>query len=223
MSAHWWARLFYDMIQELLEDLEIAKLRIIENRLLAWFSGSSIEPVGEIALVPLSGKAWVDLKLVENNIICGGNATDDDVLGYLWRNSKDYNPEANANTEKAKKRIGNLFGKSEEGEFLKIASNHLNDAFAEIPERAETETKSFSRENRMPAIEGIIGAVDEVAARYGQNPEHVLNWSMNRVFQLQKAIRLATIPDYKLAEPKIIKIIKNEILTEINNGAKSRT
>ena len=75
----------------------------------------------------------------------------------------------------------------------------------------------------MPAIEGIVGAIDEVAARYGQNPQDVLSWSMNRIFQLQKAIRLATIPDYKLAEPGLVKMIKQEILTEINNGTEGRT
>ena len=73
----------------------------------------------------------------------------------------------------------------------------------------------------MEAIDGIVGAIDEVAARYGQNPTTVLNWPMNRIFQLQKAMRLATIPDYKLSEPKLIKMIKNEILKELNNGKES--
>jgi len=44
---------------------------------------------------------------------------------------------------------------------------------------------------------------------------------MNRIFQLQKAIRIATIPNYKLAEPNLIKMIKQEILKEINNGTES--
>jgi hypothetical protein len=34
-------------------------------------------------------------------------------------------------------------------------------------------------------------------------------------------MRLATIPDYKLSEPKLIKMIKNEILKELNNGKES--
>jgi hypothetical protein len=33
---------------------------------------------------------------------------------------------------------------------------------------------------------------------------------------------LATIPDYKLAEPKLIKMVKQEILEELNNGTTSR-
>ena len=211
------------MIDELSADLEEAKARIIENRLLAWCSGNAIDTVGKLDLVPLTGKAWVDLKLVGNKIICEGGATDDDVLEYLWRNSKDYNPDSTAKTEKAKKSIGYLFGKSEKGELMKIAYRHLNDAFIEMPEKISKGSKTFSRNNTMPAIEGMIGAIDEVAARYGQNPADVLSWSMNRVFQLQKAIRLATIPDYRLAEPRLIKMIKQEILEELNNGTESRT
>lgn len=213
---------FFIMINELSKDLEEAKATIIENRLLAWCSGDAIDTFGKLYLVPLTGKAWVDLKLVGNSIISEGNATDDDVLEYLWRNSKDYNPEATAKTEKAKKIIGYLFGKSEKGELMKIAYKHLNDAFTEMPERISTGGNKFKRENTMPAIEGIVGAIDEVAARYGQNPSDVLSWSMNRVFQLQKAIRLATIADYRLAEPRLIKMIKQEILNEINNGTESR-
>jgi len=209
------------MMDELTGDLLEAKARVVENRLLAWCSNAGEESIGKMSLMPLTAKAWVDLKLVGNKMVCDGEATDDDVLQYLWRNSKDYNPATNAKTEKAKKIIGYLFGKSKDNEFSIIAIRHLNDAFAEMPERENFNSNSFSRENKMPAIEGIIAAIDEVAARYGQNPSDVLSWSMNRIFQLQKAIRLATIPDYKLSEPKIIKIIKQEILEELNNGTES--
>lgn len=211
------------MINELADDLREAEARIVENRLLAWSSDAGEETIGKMSLVPFTAKAWVDLKLVGNKMVCDGKPTDDDVLEYLWRNSKHYGPEANAKTQKAKKAIGYLFGKSKDNELQMIAYRHLNDAFAEIPECVNSGSNSFSRENKMPAIEGIVGAIDEVAARYGQNPQDVLSWSMNRIFQLQKAIRLATIPDYKLAEPGLVKMIKQEILTEINNGTEGRT
>lgn len=210
------------MIEELAGDLEEAKARIIENRLLAWCSGNHAQSIGKLALLPLTGQAWVDLKIIDNKMVCDGEPNESDLMEYIWRNSEDYSPEASATTEKAKRKIGHLFGKSENDELIKTVLRHLNDAFAEIPEHVDASSKTFSRDNRMPAIEGIIGAIDEVAARYGQNPSEVLQWSMNRIFQLQKAIRLATIPDYKLAEPRLIKMIKQEILTEINN-VKSRT
>ena len=114
-----------------------------------------------------------------------------------------------------------MFAQSEQDEFLKIVYEHINAAFEEMPESIKIKSQTVSRKNTIQEIEGIIGAIDEVAARYGQNPATVLNWSMNRIFQLQKAIRLATIPNYKLAEPRLIKMIKQEILEELNNGTKS--
>ena len=98
---------------------------------------------------------------------------------------------------------------------------HINQAFEELPQSVNSKGNSFGWSNTLEAIDGIVGAIDEVAARYGQNPTTVLNWPMNRIFQLQKAMRLATIPDYKLSEPKLIKMIKNEILKELNNGKES--
>ena len=209
------------MIDELAEDLEYAKARILKNRLSAWCSDKGETVIDKITLLPLTGKAWVDLKVVGNKFVCEGKPTDNDIMQYLWRNSDKYDANSNRKTIKAKQYIGYLFAQSEPGEFLKIVYNHINAAFGELPESIKVTGQSFSRENKIPAIDGIVGAIDEVAARYGQNPQDVLNWSMNRIFQLQKAIRLATIPNYKLAEPKLIKMIKQEILQEINNGTES--
>jgi len=210
------------MIDELEKDLHEATARIAENRLLAWSSASNVVKLGKVPLQPLTAKAWIDLKLVDNAIACGGKPTDQDVLEYLWRNSSGYSPDANTASEKAKRKIGFTFAKTEAGELLKLVYRHINDAFVELPQSIKC-SNGVSRNNTMPAIEGMIGAIDEVASRYGQNPIDVLTWPLNRIFQLQKAIRLATIPDYKLAEPQLIKAIKQEILTELNNGTESRT
>lgn len=209
------------MIKKLSQDLELAKARILKHRLLAWCSDKGETVVDEITLLPLTGKAWVDLKVVGNKFVCEGNPTDDDIMQYLWRNSDKYNSNTNRKTNKAKQRIGYLFGKSEPNKYLEIVYIHINQAFEELPQGVNSKGNSFGWSNTMEAIDGIVGAIDEVAARYGQNPTTVLNWPMNRIFQLQKAMRLATIPDYKLSEPKLIKMIKNEILKELNNGKES--
>lgn len=211
---------FFSMLDILIEDLEFAQAAIVENRLLAWSSAGTKTDIDKLLLLPVTAKAWIDLKLIGNKFICEGLPDEDDALEYLWRNCEAYNSVQNSNTENVKKRLGYLLGKNGKDYVLNLAYKHINAAFAELP-KSVNNSNSIQRENAMPATEGIIGAIDEVAARYGQNPLDVLTWPLNRVFQLQKAIRVATIPNYKLAEPQLIRIIKQEILKEINNGTKS--
>jgi hypothetical protein len=210
------------MINELSQDLKLAKAKIHKNRLLAWCSIEGESSVDKITLLPLTAKAWVDLNVIDNKFICGGDPTDNDIMEYLWRNSDKYNASSSRKTNKAKKYIGYLFAQSNPGEFSKIVYEHIYAAFEEFPQSNNVKNDSVKRTNSIAEIDGIVGIIDEVASRYGQNPATVLNWSMNRIFQLQKAIRLATIPNYKLAEPKLIKMIKQEILEELNNGTESR-
>lgn len=209
------------MIDELALDLKKAKAKIHKNRLLAWCSNEGQSSVGKITLLPLTAKAWVDLNVIDNKFICGGNKTSDDIMQYLWRNSDKYNADASRKTNKAKKYIGYLFAQSNTPELEKLIYEHIYLAFEEFPQAITIQSDAINTKNTFPEIDGIVGIVDEVASRYGQNPTTVLNWPMNRIFQLQKAIRLATIPNYKLAEPKLIKIIKQEILEELNNGTES--
>lgn len=215
-------RVFFNMLDELKKDLDAAIDKIAENRLLAWSSGAEAIFNDKINLKPLTAKAWVDLKLVGNAFIIGGKPSDQDVLEYIWRNHPNYTSEKTAESEKIKRKIGYIFSKTDAKELLDAVYDHINDAFAEMPVGINTKS-GFLRNNTIQPIEGMIGAIDEVAARYGQNPIDVLTYPLNRIFQLQKAIRIATIPDYKLAEPTLIRTIKQEILTEINNGAESRT
>lgn len=218
MSAKRPAR-FFSMLDVLKSDLEYAQATIVENRLLAWSSVGNKTDIDQLVLMPLTAKAWIDLKLVGNKFICDGVPDEKDALEYLWRNCEAYKTERSTNTEKVKKRLGYLLGKNGNDYIAKLAYKHINDAFAEVPQSINN-SNSVKRSNTMPATEGIIGAIDEVAARYGQNPVNVLAWPLNRIFQLQKAIRIATIPNYKLSEPQLIKTIKQEILQEINNGTK---
>ena len=211
------------MINELTKELEEAKARIAENRLLAWSSGISDRKFGKLTLIPLTVSAWVDLKMVGNAVVSGNMPGDQDVLEYLWRSSDNYDAISCAASEKNKRKIGFLFGKSKPSELLELVYNHINDAFVEMPICNNVSKESFSRDNRVVPIDSIVASIDEISSRYGQNPVDVLEWPLNRIFQLQKAIRMATIPNYKLAEPRIIKSIKEKILTELNNGTESGT
>lgn len=210
------------MIEELSLDLKKAKAKIYKNRLLAWCSNEGESSISKITLLPLTAKAWVDLNVIDNKFICGGDPSNNDIMEYLWRNSDKYNANSSRKTNKAKKYIGYLFSQSKPGELKNLVYEHIYAAFEEFPQSNNVKSDAVKRKNTIAEIDGIVGIIDEVAARYGQNPAIVLNWSMNRIFQLQKAIRLATIPNYKLAEPKLIKMIKQEILEELNNGTKSR-
>ena len=211
------------MIDDLNKQLLDAKAEIAQNRLLAWSSDSGVKKFGKLCLVPLTVKAWIDLKLVGNAIVTGSIPDDQDVLEYLWRNSDKYDPKSCAASEKYKRKIGFLYNKADPSELIELVYSHINDAFVEMPICNNVSKKIFSRDNRVVPIDSIVASIDEVAARYGQNPTNVLAWPLNRVFQLQKALRMATIPNYKLAEPQIIKSIKQKILTELNNGTESGT
>ena len=211
------------MIDDVNKQLLEAKARIAENRLLAWSSDTGVKKFGKLSLVPLTVKAWIDLKLVGNAMVTGSIPSDQDVLEYLWRNSDKYDPVSCAASEKYKRKIGFLYSKSNPSDLIELVYSHINDAFIEMPVCNNNSTKIFSRQNTVVPVDSIVAAIDEVSARYGQNPTNVLTWPLNRVFQLQKALRLATIPNYKLAEPQIIKSIKQKILTKLNNGTKSRT
>jgi len=146
------------MIDELAEDLQYAKARILKNRLSAWCSDKGETVIDKITLLPLTGKAWVDLKVVGNKFVCEGEPTDNDIMQYLWRNSDKYDANSNRKTNKAKKYIGYLFAQSEPGEFLKIAYNHINAAFEELPETIKVKGKSLNRKNKITEIDGIVGS-----------------------------------------------------------------
>ena len=99
--------------------------------------------------------------------------------------------------------------------------DHLDFAFQELAD-SKNSNKSSSYENKtIKDVDHMILAIDEVAARYGQNPMDLFEWPISQVLQFQKALRIATIPDYKLQEPSKIRNIKSQILTEINNGNNS--
>ena len=206
------------MIDHLIAEYNEESARITQERLLAWSSASVCQSICGVEMEPLTARAWVDLRLAENAFVIGGVPTTQDVCAYYWRNSAQYAAKRTHLTEKAQEALGATLGKQDLENVILAAYEHSRAAFEEIPVSTGTNGGKVSRNNGLPAVEGIVCAVDEVAHRYGRDPADVLDWPLNRIFQLQKAIRIATIENYKLAQPESLMNLRREYLTELNNG-----
>ena len=76
----------------------------------------------------------------------------------------------------------------------------------------EAANGSNTRNFKIAEVEGIVTALDEIGARYGMHPQMVAKMPMRQIFALQKSIRLSTIPNYKILEPKVLRDIKSKHL-----------
>ena len=206
------------MIDELAQQLAEEKARITQARLVSWSSVGMDESIAGIAVKPLSGRAWVDLRLSGNSLFAEGEIEEIDLLNYIWRNSIDYAP---GEAETRKKEICKAVEVKEVSEVYAEVTEHLNAAFENLAIEQSTGGSGVSRSNKFPATEGIVSAIDEVAHRYGQAPQSVLDWPLCQILQLQTAIRIATLPEYKTLEPESVRSIKREILIQLNNNGQS--
>lgn len=197
------------MIDELANAYRDEEARLHKARLLAWSSVGGFDIVAGFQCEPLTARAWIDLQLAENAIVCGKEASDGDAAAYIWRNSSNYRAGDDWRTHRAREKVIKTLRKRIKGEALMAAYTHLNEAFEELPQSNST---GNGIDNSFPDVEGIVSAIDEVAARYGTNPERVIDWPLSRIFQLQKAGRIATIPDYKLRQPESLMLIRREFL-----------
>ncbi len=204
------------MIDHLIAEYNEESARITQERLLAWSSASVYQSICGIEIKPLTARAWVDLQLAKNEVILGDGYTDGAIAAYIWRVSKDFVCANHPNAESLSGKIIKQIEDFDEA-FIEVLE-HISAAFEEMPRSNGTSGGGFTRKNGFDDIEGIVGAIDEVSARYGQNPDEVIDWPLNRIFQLQKALRLATVPDYKLRQPEKIMAIRSEFLKQLNNG-----
>lgn len=202
------------MIDQLAERYREEEKRLKTVRLLSWCSVGRLESVLGIACDLLTARALVDLQLAENSIVTGSYPTQADAAAYLWRVSAAYRPGDGWRARRGKKRAIKAVYKAGKIKSVVFTQKHADESFAEIPITGGL-IKSSGRKD-FPDVDGIVSAVEEVAARYGQNPDTVFDWPLVRIFQLQKAARLATIPDYKLRKPETLMNIRREYLTELN-------
>lgn len=202
------------MIDQLTARYEAEKKRIEENRSLAWSSMELVETFGEIEMKPMSVRAWVDLRASGNSFIVGGETSFDGIFAYVWRNCGKYTTKRGLLSVWHKWRLERKLKKTDLLDCLNAIDSHLQQAFDEVPETSSD--GGYSRSSAIPGVDSITSAIDEVAARYGRDPESVLDWPISRLFGLQKAMRAATIPNYKPLAPKSIRDISGKILEAIN-------
>lgn len=85
----------------------------------------------------MTGRAWIDLRLIENALVCQGEITDDEIMAYIWRNSKKYSFKKSRKAEKEKKKIGFLYQKFN-SEILALVFEHLDFAFQEVQSSSQS-------------------------------------------------------------------------------------
>ena len=207
------------MIDELTHKLGEEKARITQARLVAWSSVGHADEIAGVAVKPLTARAWIDLRLAKNALFTGDDVTVNDLLNYIWRNSTEY--LIGGDVKQRKEAIKKAVESKDALEVYGDATEHLNAAFETLAIEQSTGGSGVSRSNKFPATEGIVSAIDEVAHRYGQAPQSVLDWPLCQILQLQTAIRIATLPEYKTLEPESVRSIKREILIQLNNNGQS--
>lgn len=185
-------------------EIEIARLRAFST---IWQKSD----ICGIPCKPLTAQGWTDLRLAENSMIMGG-IDKESIYCYLYRVHRDY-PLNLIKKAFLEFRIWRML-KTVTGmtKLLKGIFGHIQQAFDEAPEQVAVGRSE--RVNKMQPVEGIVGAIDEVASRYGMHPMEAMQMPLAQVFALQKAMRLATIPGYKLAEPHPLREIKTEYLKQ---------
>ena len=196
--------------------------RLEQNRSLDWSSYKrEFTAAGEL-LQPLTVQNWFDLTLAQSAVITGDALTVDSVIDYIWRNSARHTGNRYLKEWRLyflQRRVEKAFNAEDSAAALiKVIFEHVKEAFDEFPQ-AMSGGESGAK-NAMPAVTGEAQMLDEIAHRYGMRPQDVLQMPLRQAFALQRTIRLATIPEYKLLEPQSLRTIKSEYLQGLNNGIK---
>lgn len=202
-------------MKDLNAEYEAAKQRIEDLRSVSWSSGYKDYNICGIKVKPLTVQAWIDLRAIKNPILDSSvNLVKyQDIANYLWRNSVHYSSKRTLLSDWRYWKIERTVKKCDVSSSV---LEHIEDAFEECPN--EVSDRSYFRSNGVPKIDDITFAISEIAHHYGQMPHNITNIPMLHLFQLQKAVRLSTIPGYKLAEPNRIHKINSQILERLNNG-----
>lgn len=192
------------------------RTEIEESRLKAFSSIGLASDLLGIKCNRLTARAWIDLRLVKNGILMG-SPTQIAVCQYIYRVHFAY-PLTGWQKFKVERHVSRRWKRSPIN-LLGEVYDHLKAAFAEEPESVGA---GATQSNKIEGVEGVVSSIDEVAARYGQDPDVIAEKPLAKIFALQKASRLATIPGYNLSEPKDLQDFKTahmeEKQKEIDNG-----
>jgi len=202
------------------EQYEQERQKLETNRSLDWSTfRKEFFAAGE-ELMPMTVQTWFDLLLVQSPIVMNQEITVESVIDYIWRNCKRYTDVKILKEWRLywlQKRVLKCLSKPETSEsMVRVVCQHVEDSFAEFPECKDTAMAAGN--NTMSGISGEASMLDEIAHRYGMNPMDVLSFPLRRAFSLQRTIRTALIPEYKLLEPASLREIKSQYLNSINNA-----
>lgn len=202
------------------EEYQTERDRLELNRALDWSTFYREFTAAGEKLVPMRVQDWFDLLAVNSPMIYSKNPTIESLVDYIWRHSK-----RRTNNRLLKewrlfwiqRRIIKSLKKDKDREaLLDVIREHVKSSLDEYPE--DVGKSKQSRTNTMSSVAGEACMVDEIASRYSINPEEVLKMPLRRAFALQRTMRMATIPDYKLLEPQSLRNIKSKYLNSLNNG-----
>jgi hypothetical protein len=184
------------------------KAEIEEARLWAFSSQGLFANICGIKVYHLTAEAWIDLRC-KNNGMLNGIPSYDAILQYLQRVSVKF-PLNMLQKAVLEFKLWRAFKSSNKSaQLIHAILAHIECAFDEMPEAANgSNTRNF----KIAEVEGIVTALDEIGARYGMHPQMVAKMPMRQIFALQKSIRLSTIPNYKILEPKVLRDIKSKHL-----------
>lgn len=200
-----------DYNQQYLDERE----RVKRNRKLVFSSIGNSDTIAGFEVRPLTARAYLDLDLVGNDVL-GGVPTDTGIKQYIFRNHVRY-PLGKVRKFFVEWRIEKLLKEeASEAELVNGIEQHVSDAFTEVAQSPSE--GGFHRQTKLGAVDGMTGAIDEVAARHGQSSGDVADYPLCKIFALQKAGRMATIPNYKVLEPKSLRDIKTQHLNQMNDG-----
>lgn len=201
------------------EKYQSERERLELNRTLDWSTfAREFKAAGEV-LKPMTVQVWFDLLAVKSPILTGEGLTEEALIDYIWRNCKRHTRNRTLKEWRLfwiQRRVDKALRDDDEAEALfKVVFTHVKETFDEFP---STSNATASQRNAMPSASGEAAMLDEIAHRYGISPEEVLKMPLRRAFALQRTIRMATIPNYKLLEPDSLRAIKTEYLNSLNNG-----
>lgn len=188
------------------------------NRALDWSTYYAEYIIAGEPLLPMTVQVWFDLLAIKSPVLHSQDPTVESVVDYLWKNSKRKTENKLLKEWRLfwlhRRILKSLNNETDALELIEALGQHIKTALDEFPSDCNNATSK--KRNTMSPVSGEASMVDELAQRYSIHPDEVLQMTLRRAFSLQRVIRSATIPGYKLLEPDSLRQLKSNYLKQIN-------
>lgn len=193
-------------LQTIATACELEHERVREQRIAVWTSGAKVDHVCDgIDLKPLTFQVAIDLIYAGNPLLAGGDFTLQACILYLWRTATQYDPQSTTALADFIRACKTL----EPEKIAELCQTHVQAAFFDPP------WKGGSSSSNLEPVEPIVATVEELADRYGQSPDQVLEWPIARGYALQRAAYTRTIPQYSAPIPQTLFDLRNLYAAEL--------